>query len=231
MKKSLLTLPAFLAMAAASLLADPIPALTVQEVSTKDPEAYVAMIAKINALAKARIGVERYRHVWVGDFAGESSHALFVVSSFASAADVYQTQEKLKRYPEMEVLLEQLKGTRHLGSNVLYKTVRNDGVYEGGAVFNTSINCTDEAAYLKELDGLKAIFDANGFKDAKINLYREVAGRTSATHLVVISLPTTVRVGELLDALSDKDLLKDWYISAARFRTTLGNGTFHEIAK
>ena len=229
--KRLLALSAVLAMAVGSLLADPVPALVVQEVKAKDTEAYVAMIAKINALVKARTGVDTYRHVWEGDFAGEESHDLFIVSGFPSAAAIYEMQDKLKNYPEMDLLLQQLKDTRHLGPSTLYKTVRYDGVYPGGGVFNTDIVCTDEAGYLKTLDDLKAIFDANGFKDAHINLYRAISGRTNATHLVVISLPSQLRVAELLDALSDKALLKDWYVSAAKFRTSLSNGTYHEITK
>lgn len=229
--KRLLGLSAVLAMAVGSLIADPVPALTVQEVGTKDADAYVAVIAKINALVKARTGVETYRHVWEGDFAGESSHNLFVVTSYPSAAAVYQMQDKLKNYPELDLLLEQLKGMRHLGPSTLYKAARNDGVYPGGAVFNTGIVCTDEAAYLKDLDDLKAIFDANGFKDAKISLFRAVSGRTKDTHLVVISLPTQLRTAELLDALSDQALLKDWYVTAAKVRTSMANGTYHEITK
>jgi hypothetical protein len=131
----------------------------------------------------------------------------------------------------MDVVLEQLNDMRHLGPSELYKAVRNDGVYEGGAVFNTSVAVTDEDTYLKTLDDLKGIFDANGFKDTKINLYREISGRTSSTHLVVISLPSQARVAELLDALSDKALLKDWYVAAAKVRTSLANGTYHEITK
>ena len=145
--------------------------------------------------------------------------------------DLGKIAEKLKNYPEMDVLLAELRGTRHLGSSVLYKAVRNDGVYEGGAVFNTSVSCSDEPAYLKALDDLKAIFDANGFKDTKINLYREISGRTTSTHLVVISVPSQLRVAELLDALSDKELLKDWYVTAAKIRTSHANGTYHEITK
>jgi hypothetical protein len=231
MKSSLLTLPAVLAMAAGSLLAEPAPALVVQEVDAQDTDAYVAMIAKINALVKARTGIEHYRHVWEGDFAGDNAHRLFVVSSYSSAADIYQLGDKLKNYPEMDVLLAQLKGTRHLGSEVLYKAARSDGVYEGGAVYNTSVICTDEAAYLKLLDDLKGIYDANGFKDAKINLYRVAAGRTKATHLVVISLPSELRVAQLLDATPDKALLKDWSGLAAKVRTVIANGTYHEITK
>lgn len=231
MKSSMNALSVLLALAAAPLFADPVPVLTVQQVDAKDTSAYVSMIAKINALVKARTGVEHYRHVWEGDFAGDSSHAIFVVTSYPSAADIYKVDDKLKNYPEMDLLLEQLKDTRHLGASELYKAVRNDGVYDGGGVFNTSIACTDEDAYLKALDELKAIFDSNGFKDSKINLYREISGRTTSTHLVVIALPSQARVAELLDALSDKALLKDWYVTAAKVRTTLGNGTYHEITK
>jgi hypothetical protein len=225
-------------MAAGSLFADAAPAapaanpvLVVQEVQTKNTDAYVAMIAKINALVKARIGVDTYRHVWEGDFAGSSSHALFVVSAFASAAELYQDQAKLKNYPEMDVLLAQLQDQRHLGASVLYKGIRNEGVYDGGVVYNTGVTCGNEPAYLKALDGLKAIIDASGFKDAKLNLYRAIAGREKETHLVVIAFPTPVRLGEFLDAIHDKGLLVQWNADAAQIRTVVANGTYHEITK
>ena len=218
-------------MAVGTLLADTKPALVVQLVQTDDSDAYVAAITKVNALVKARTGIEKLRHVWLGDFAGDSSHGIFVVSEFPSAAAIYTTQDKLKNYPEMDALLTRLKGMRHLGPSYLYKAVRYEGNYEGGAVFNTSIKCTDEAAYLKALDGLKAILVANGFQDAKVNLWRIVSGRSEATHLVVIALPSQARVGELWDSLADKDLLADWNVGAAKLRTTLHNGSYNEITK
>ena len=218
-------------MAVGTLLADTKPALVVQVVQTDDSDAYVAAITKVNALVKARTGIEKLRHVWLGDFAGDSSHGIFVVSEFPSAAAIYTTQDKLKNYPEMDALLARLKGMRHLGPSFLYKAVRYEGNYEGGAVFNTSIKCTDEAAYLKALDGLKAILVANGFQDAKVNLWRIVSGRSEATHLVVIALPSQARVGELWDSLADKDLLADWNVGAAKLRTTLHNGSYNEITK
>ncbi len=218
-------------MAVGTLLADTKPALVVQVVQTDDSDAYVAAITKVNALVKARTGIEKLRHVWLGDFAGDSSHGIFVVSEFPSAAAIYTTQDKLKNYPEMDALLTRLKGMRHLGPSYLYKAVRYEGSYEGGAVFNTSIKCTDEAAYLKALDGLKAILVANGFQDAKVNLWRIVSGRSEATHLVVIALPSQARVGELWDSLADKDLLADWNVGAAKLRTTLHNGSYNEITK
>lgn len=218
-------------MAFGSLFADTKPAMIVQVVSTDDQDAYVAAIAKINAIAKAKTGLEKIRHVWVGDYAGENSHGIFVVSTFASAAAQADFTDKLKDDPEMTAMLAQLKGTRKLGPAWLYKAVRSEGIYEGGSVFNTSINCTDEDAYLKALDGLKAIFDANGFKDAKVNCYRVVAGRKDSTHLVVISLPSEARVAAMLDAITDNALLKDWNVGAAKIRTTVSNGTYHEITK
>lgn len=228
----LMVLSAVLAMAVGAAKADPLSVMTVQEVSTSDQDAYVAMIAKINAAVKARIGVETYRHVWVGDFAGNKSHAIFIVSSYPSAAAVFQTNEKLKDATEIQLTMAQMKDMRKLGASTLYKAVREEGVYAGGSVFNTSIAVTDEAAYLKALDGLKAIFDANGFKDAKLNVYRDASGRTAPeTHLVVISFPTSVRTGEFIDAIYDKGLLNEWNVTAAKFRTSLGNGSYHEITK
>lgn len=230
-RSSLLVLPVIFAMAVGSLVADSKPALVVQVVKTDDNDAYVGMITKINAVLKAKTGLERVRHVWLGHFAGNSSHGVFVVSVFPSAAAEAEFMEKSKDDPEIKTILAQLKGMRQLGPSFLYKSVRDEGVYEGGAVFNTSIACTDEEAYAKSLDGLKAIFEANGFKDAKVNLWRVAAGRTDSTHLVVIALPTQKRVAELIDAISDQHLLKEWNVSAAKIRTTIHNGTYHEITK
>jgi len=218
-------------MTVGSLFADTKPAMVVQVVATDDQDGYAAMIAKINAAIKSKTGLERVRHVWTGDFAGDGSHVTYVVSTFPSAAAVADFSAKMKDDAETKELMSQLKGMRKLGPSFLYKNVRNDGVYEGGAVFNTSIACTDEDAYVKALDGLKAIFDANGFKDSKINLWRIVAGRKESTHLVVISFPSEARVGELLDAITDKNLLKEWNAGAAKIRTTVHNGTYHEITK
>lgn len=218
-------------MAVGPLFADTKSAMVVQVVMTEDTDAYVAGIAKANALIKARTGVEQLRHVWVGDVAGDNSHGVFVVSTYPSAAAMYADQAKMKDYPEMDQVLADFKKIRHLGPSYLYKSIRNEGGYAGGAVYNTSIACTDEDAYAKALDGLKAIMDANGFKDIKVNLWRIVAGRTNATHLVVIALPSQTRVAELIDALADKNLLKEWNVGAAKIRTAVHNGTYHEISK
>lgn len=218
-------------MAVGPLFAATTPAMVVQVVSTDDQDGYNAMITKINAVVKAKTGLEKLRHLWVGDFAGESAHGLFVVSTFASAAAEADFTAKMKDDPDMLPLLAQLKTMRKLGPSWLYKAVRSEGIYEGGSVYNTSIVCTDEDGYLKALDSLKAIFDANGFKDAKVNLYRIVAGRKESTHLVVLSFPSDARVGALLDAISDQGLMKDWYPMAAKLRTVVANGTYHEITK
>ena len=218
-------------MAVGSLFAETLPAMVVQVIMTDDAEAYAEKIVKANAIIKAKAGHERLRRVWVGDLAGENSNAGFVVSQFPSAASAAQLQEKLQSDVEGKAFMAELKPMRKLGPAFLYKAVRLDGMYDGGAVFNTAISCTDEDAYAKSLDGLKAIFAANGFKDAKVNLWRLAAGRSDSTHLVVISLASQSRIGELLDSISDQALLKDWNVGAAKIRTTVRNGTYHEITK
>ena len=79
-------IPAIFMMAVGTLLADPKPAFVVQVVQTDDSDAYVGAITKVNALIKARTGIEKLRHVWMGELAGENSHGIFVVSEFPSAA-------------------------------------------------------------------------------------------------------------------------------------------------
>jgi uncharacterized protein (DUF1330 family) len=227
----LIALPAILAMAVGSLFATTTPAMVVQVVGTDDVPGYVAMIAKINAVIKTKTGLDTVRHVWEGGFAGEESHGIFVVSHFPSAAAEAEFSDKMKDDPEIAVLLAQLKGMRHLGPSWLYKAVRSEGLYDGGVVYNTGINCTDEGAYLKALDGLKAIFDANGFKDAKINLYRVISGRKDTTHLVVIAFPSNARMAALFDAITDNGIMNAWLGSAGKIRTVFDNGSYHEITK
>lgn len=227
----MLGLSAVLAMAFGSVFAEVKPALVVQVVSTEDTPAYVAMITKANAMIKAKTGLEKLRHVWIGDQAGDAANGIFVVSQFPSAAAAAQMQEKFADDPEIKAFLAELKNMRHLGPCYLYKAIRLEGVYEGGGVFVTNIACTDEDGYAKALDGLKAVFDANGFKDARVNLWRMTAGRSTWTHIVVISFPSQTRVAELLDAIGDQGLLKEWNVGAAKLRTTVTNGTYHEITK
>ena len=128
-------------------------------------------------------------------------------------------------------LLQEFAKIRKLGPSYLLKGVRWEGVYPGGAILNTSIACSDEPAYLKALDELRVLFDANGFKDAKLNLLRYMAGRENSTHLVVISFPSQVRVAELIDATTDTALLTAWNASVAKIRTTVHNGTYHEVTR
>jgi len=208
------------------------PALVVQVVQTDEPEAYVAALAKINARIKTVTGLDTLNRTWTGDFAGGDSHAIAFVSQFESAAAVTTVGDKLRADPEFMKMVSELKAIRKLGPSWLYKAARYEGDYPGGASFNTTVAVKDEAAYLKLLDDLKTLFDANGFKDAKLNLWRVVSGRSGeATHVVVIAFPSQARVGEWLDAIWDKALLKDWNVAAANVRTTLNNGSYHEITR
>lgn len=220
-----------LALLGAPVRADTKPTMVVQVVQTEDGDAYAALLAQANTLVKARAGIDKLRHLWIGYYAGPNTRAYVVVSEFPSAAAIANLAEKMKNYPEMDVVMGKFKTVRKLGNSYLYKAVRYEGGYDGGAVFNTSLKVTDEAGYLKALDGLRAILDANGFKDAKLNLWRIISGRTESTHLVVIALPSQLRVDELLDTINDNNLLAEWNVGASKFRTSLSNATWHEITK
>lgn len=208
------------------------PVLVVQVVQTDRPDDYVAALGKINARIKVVTGIDTLNRTWTGDFAGAESHGLAFVSLFESAAAVSMVGDKLRADPEFTKLVGELKAIRKLGPSWLYKAARYEGNYPGGAAFNTAVAVKDEAAYLKLLDDLKALFDANGFKDAKLNLWRIVSGRSGeATHMVELAMPSQVRVGELLDTIWDTALMQDWNAAAAKVRIALNNGSYHEITK
>jgi len=227
----LLALPAMFALGVGSSFAEPKPVIELQVVDTNNADAYVALMTKASALSKARAGVDVLRRVWVADVAGENSHKLLVVTEFPSLAAEYQLQKEAKNYPETAPLSEQLKEIRRLGPSCLCRAVRTDGLYPGGACFAISVNCGNEEAYVTALNGAKLIFDANGFKDVRLNLWRIVAGGTTATHVLVFSLNSQVRLGEFIDNIWDNVLLKDWFVEAAKIRTVVQTGIYHEISK
>lgn len=228
-----LLLPAILAMTFPLLHAETkvSPAVVIQMIETEKPDEYLELLAKSNVRIKPLTGIDQLRRAWRGDFAGQDSHRLIVSSAYESAAAGVFVADKIAQDAEMAGLLREFATLRKLGPSHLLKGVRWEGVHAGGAVLNTSINLTDEPAYLKLMDDLRVLFDANGFKDAKLNLLRYMAGREDSTHLVVISLPSQVRVAELIDATTDTDLLKQWNAAAAKIRTTVRNGTYHEVTK
>lgn len=233
MKLRALLLPAILAMTFPLLHAETriTPAVIVQVIQTEKPDEYLNLLAKSNVRIKTLTGIDQLRRAWRGDFAGQDSHSLVVTSTYNSAAAGVHVADKIAQDAEMSGLLREFAGIRKLGPSYLMKGVRWEGVHAGGAVLNTSISLSDEPAYLKLLDDLRVLFDANGFKDAKLNLLRIMAGRENSTHLVVISLPSQVRVAELIDATTDTALLKDWNAAAGKIRTTVHNGTYHEVTK
>ncbi|MEN9403854.1 MAG: hypothetical protein RL091_2557 [Verrucomicrobiota bacterium] len=207
------------------------PVMVVQAIQTEKTDEYLALLAKANLQIESVTGLKQLRHAWTGDFAGQDAHGLVVVSMFDSTAAAVAAQDKLMKDAGSAALMKEFAKIRKRGPQYLMKAQRWEGLYDGGAVFNTNVNVTDEAAYLKALDGLKAIFDANGFKDAKLNLLRVAAGREDATHIVVICFPNQMRVAELIDLISDTAVMKDWNAAAAKIRTVVHNGTYHEITK
>lgn len=211
--------------------AAPTPVIDVQIVQADSADAYATTIGQINELMTARTGEVKLHRVFAGDFAGDLAHQILVVSEYPSAATVYRDQEKLEKYPEIDALLAQMRSTRRLGPECLCKAMRNEGLHVGGAFFSSSVVCSDEAGYAKALDELRAIFDAHGFKDAKLNLWRVVSGRKDATHLAVFAFPSQLRLAEWLDAIHDDAMLREWNERAAKLRTIIGNGSYHEITK
>jgi len=110
------------------------------------------------------------------------------------------------------------------------KAVRFDGGYPAEWLFITDVQVKDEAAYAKSIDELRGLFDSHGLKDAKINVFRVVAGRSSHSHEVVISCPTHERVAAVVDGTMEP-WFGEWAAGVADNRTVVSNGIFHEISK
>jgi hypothetical protein len=150
-----------------------------------------------------------------------------------AVADSVGTLTKVAAFAETDPtitgLRDHLQAIRKIGARVLYQCVRLDGPVKNAYVYTTTAVVTDEAAYLKALDGLRALLDKNGMADVKINVYRVLAGRTNFTHRVSLAAPSADKLASLLDFIGTDASAAEWVASVAKIRTVVGNLTAHDI--
>ena len=205
--------------------------ISITDVETDDPSGYAAWITRVNEVAKAKLGIDTYEHVYVSAFDGEKSGSVRTVVAADSVALMAKNAAALQGDPALTELRDHLRGIRKLGGRTLYQAVRFDGTHKNAYVYSTLATISDEAGYLKALDGLRALFDKNGFQDAKINAYRVLAGRTNHTHRITIALPSNERLAAMLDFVSSDSGMAEWLASAAKYRAVVTNTTAHDITK
>lgn len=206
--------------------------ISILEIQTEDPAAYTAWIKQYNDAAKAKLNVDNYLRVFETRFDGRATGRLRVVSSAASVAELSKNASEMENDPVMVQNRERLQKLRKMGGRVLYQALRFDGPSPKGAHnYNTLAMVTDEAGYLKAVDQLRTLFDANGLKEAKISVYRVLAGRTDHTHRITISTPSAERLGSFLDLMAGNAQMNEWVASSAKYRTVVSNTTSREITK
>ena len=205
--------------------------ISVQDVETDDPTGYNTWIGKMNEVAKSKLGIDNAYHVYVSNFDGERTASVRTVVSAESVAALTKLAAALENEPAIEEILAHVRGIRKLGARVLYQAIRFDGITKNGYLYNTLAVVSDEAGYLKALDGLRTILDNGGYQDAKINAYRVLAGRSNHTHRIGISSPNPERFAALLDFLVTDSQTAEWLASTAKYRTVVSNSTVHEITK
>src|SRR5215212_10379972 len=166
----------------------PIPrVLSILDVETDDPSGYAIWISQYNDIAKAKFGVERFVRVFESVNDGRKTSSVRAVAAASSVAELTKNSAALEADPGIMQLRAHMAGMRKSGARVLYQAMRYDGPIKGSANYNTLAVVNDEPGYLKAIDQLRTIFDANGLKDAKIAVYRVIAGRTDHTHRITIS--------------------------------------------
>jgi hypothetical protein len=209
----------------------PLPVISITQVDAKDAETYAVWIARMNEVMKTKTGAERTYRVYVGDAAGHDSGVLFAVSAAESFVALSKTAKLFAEDPDIQAVKLHMNAIREMGSRSVLKAVRFEGTHAGGHIYNSQVVVTDEAAYLKALDGLRALLDAHGMKDVKINTYRVIAGRTDYTHLVSINTASSEKIASVLDAVATEPWMAEWLASLAKMRTVVRNGTYHEITR
>lgn len=205
--------------------------ISIQDVETADPAAYAALVAQSNAFAKAKLGIDPLVRIYVSTYDGEKTNSVRAVIAAESVAALTKNYAAMVADPDMKATRDAMNATRKLGARVLYQGLRFDGTYKNGSIYTTTANVSDEAGYLKSLDGLHAIFDAHGLSDIKINAYRVLAGRTNHTHRVTLVAESADRIATLLDFVASDPSMAAWFADAAKLRTVVANGTSSEITK
>jgi hypothetical protein len=228
---SLLTLVPAGFLQAATETKPAMPVIAIQQVETDDSTTYAMWIARNNEAIKARLGIDKYYHVYLGQAAGEESGAVFTVAAADSFATLAKNGQILMEDPALVESRAHLDTVRELGKRTLLKAVRYEGRNTEGWLYNTQATMSDEAGYLKAIDQLRALFDSHELKDARINVYRVIAGRENYTHLISINLPSSERLAAFLDAVGAESWAAEWIAASAKFRTVVRNGTYREITR
>lgn len=210
--------------------ANNMPVIGIQEIETDAPESYAMLVAQNNKTMKDKFGLDNYIKVFIGESAGPDSGKVFAVSASESFSKMAANFNAFEQELSLVKARVDLNRVRKLGANVAYKAVRFDGRNDTSFVYNNKVLVTDEAGYLTALEGLKALLDAHDFKDAKINCYRVVSGRTDFSHLVSINLPSRERRAAMMDAISSEPWALEWIAAAAKYRTVVSNGTYRQLA-
>jgi hypothetical protein len=219
-------IPAFSQVAAPRL-----PAIVIQQVTSEDSEVYATLLARNNEIAKEKLGFENYFRIYLGVTAGADTGELFVVTAGDSFATLSKNTTAVFALPELIERRGQLDAVRTLGPQTSWKAVRWGGTHNGAWIYNSWVSVSDEAAYLAAIDELRKVLDGLGFEDCHMNVYRAVAGRSDATHFVSVNTPSAERLAANLDAISNDPAIAKWFISSAKLRTVIRNGTYREITK
>ena len=227
----------FLTLLAACSLqaADPKPAnrvVSILDVQTDDPVGYAVWMKRYNEIAKAKLGVDNYTRIYQSYFDSRPAGYVRVVTSAPTVAELMKNAMTLDADPAILENREHVSFIRKRGARVLYQTVRTDGVSPSGANnYNTLAMISDEASYLKAIDDLRTIFDANGLKDAKFTVMRVLAGRTDHSHRITVNLPSPERLAAFLDFIGTNAQAQGWMASTAKLRTVVATTTSREITR
>lgn len=216
---------------AAADSAPALPVISITQIDAGDAAIYAAQIAAINAVMKEKFGIDPFLRLYHGFAAGPDTGAVFAVSRGESFASLIKDAQAYQTDPALADLRGGLNAVREVGPRTLLKAARFDGAHPGAWLYNTYANVTDEAGYLAAIGALRALFDKHGLTDAKLNVYRVIAGRSDFTHLVSINSPSAERHAAVLDAISSEPWAAEWLAGSARLRTVVRNGTFNEISR
>ena len=205
MKKTLLILTSFLASFAFAA-----PAMNVFTINTSDPMGYMDW-ARASAPITSPPSNTSSSGVCLPGSGAEEFGDMYFFSLYDSHSDSLSGN-----YYDPEIAAEIAKiadkRTVRMIDHYSALTPVGDGFEVGMTYANYNINVSTKTPqrYIQELTDYQSIAQANGFEDVTFGAFQINTGDYTGQIMVVIQAPTSVRLGEFLDARNE-----DWNMAAS----------------
>ena len=205
MKKTLLILTSFLASFVFAA-----PAMNVFTINTADPMGYMDW-ARASAPITSPPSNTASGGVCLPSFGSEEFGDMYFYNLYDSHSDSLSGNYY---DPEVAAEIAKIADKRTVSTvdhySALTPVVADVEVGMTYANYNINVSTKTPQRYIQELSAYQAIAQANGYEDVTLGAFQINTGDYTGQIMVVIQAPTSIRLGEFLDARTE-----DWNMAAS----------------